>query len=498
MANWIGYGANLLVMFFLSPFVVHSLGDSTYGVWSLLVSLTGYMGLVELGTRGGLDRFINFYLGKNNHQSVNGVVNTGLVMFLFIGLVLVAVASILACFFGTFFSKTPVELLGVARITVILVAINLWLIFISAPFFQILTAFERFDLLNAINLVSLAIRAVLTVVVLKNGCGIVALAVIQAIATLIGLLATFYLSKRIYPQLVINLSLASRFHFRELFTFSLWGFVSSVGMQLLYWTDNVVIAVLLGPEMVTYYSIAGMLVIYSRGIVEQCSRLFVPQMIKSIAKEDWDSVRKIFLNGSNLIMAVGIPLLTGIAVFGKQFISLWMGPVYGTESYQVLMILACSQFFPFAILLGGAVINGLNKVRYGALMTFGQAVTNLILSVILVKYYSMGIEGVAWGTFYPRLVFTIFMHGVILKWIGLPWDSFLRATVSRWAFIIIGFTAISLTILNIDSSQNGWNYLGTRILLSSLLYVPLCWYVLLEKSTRGNLLSSVKLRWHEN
>ena len=33
-ANWVGYGASLLVMFFMSPFVVHTLGDVDYGVWS--------------------------------------------------------------------------------------------------------------------------------------------------------------------------------------------------------------------------------------------------------------------------------------------------------------------------------------------------------------------------------------------------------------------------------------------------------------------------------
>ena len=34
-ANWIGYGANLVVMFFLSPFVVHSLENAGHGVWFL-------------------------------------------------------------------------------------------------------------------------------------------------------------------------------------------------------------------------------------------------------------------------------------------------------------------------------------------------------------------------------------------------------------------------------------------------------------------------------
>ena len=62
--NWVARCANLAVLFLLSPFVVHRLGTEAYGVWSLLVSLTGYLGLVELGTRGGLGRFIPFYMGR--------------------------------------------------------------------------------------------------------------------------------------------------------------------------------------------------------------------------------------------------------------------------------------------------------------------------------------------------------------------------------------------------------------------------------------------------
>ena len=41
-----GYAVTVLVALFLSPFVVHSLGDESYGLWVLVVSLTGYYGLL--------------------------------------------------------------------------------------------------------------------------------------------------------------------------------------------------------------------------------------------------------------------------------------------------------------------------------------------------------------------------------------------------------------------------------------------------------------------
>ncbi|GAG42518.1 unnamed protein product, partial [marine sediment metagenome] len=50
-ANWTAHGANMVVLFFLSPFIVHTLGKVEYGIWGLLSVLTGYMGIFDLGIR---------------------------------------------------------------------------------------------------------------------------------------------------------------------------------------------------------------------------------------------------------------------------------------------------------------------------------------------------------------------------------------------------------------------------------------------------------------
>ena len=80
-ANWIGLGANLAVTFFMFRFMVHSLGDSRYGVWTLLTSLTGYLGLVDIGVRGGTGRYINYYLGRGQEEEVSDVVSTSLLFY---------------------------------------------------------------------------------------------------------------------------------------------------------------------------------------------------------------------------------------------------------------------------------------------------------------------------------------------------------------------------------------------------------------------------------
>ena len=60
-SSWSSLGANILVGVFLSPYIVHRLGDEAYGVWVLIFSLTGYYGLFDLGIRSSIVRYVAKY-----------------------------------------------------------------------------------------------------------------------------------------------------------------------------------------------------------------------------------------------------------------------------------------------------------------------------------------------------------------------------------------------------------------------------------------------------
>jgi len=81
MTNWSALVVNLVVMFFLSPFVVHTLGKMEYGIWSLLTVLTGYMGIMDLGVRASTGRHVILYLGKDDHEKIDHTIRTSLGFF---------------------------------------------------------------------------------------------------------------------------------------------------------------------------------------------------------------------------------------------------------------------------------------------------------------------------------------------------------------------------------------------------------------------------------
>ena len=62
-SNWTGYLINVVVSFFISPFIVHTLGNTGYGIWVFVGSITGYLGIMDFGMRYLERKLVPWYEG---------------------------------------------------------------------------------------------------------------------------------------------------------------------------------------------------------------------------------------------------------------------------------------------------------------------------------------------------------------------------------------------------------------------------------------------------
>ena len=72
--------SNIIVSFFMMPFLVHSLGNRWYGFWALAGSILGYYGLLDLGLSSAVTRFVSQAFGQKRHDEINILVNSAIVM----------------------------------------------------------------------------------------------------------------------------------------------------------------------------------------------------------------------------------------------------------------------------------------------------------------------------------------------------------------------------------------------------------------------------------
>jgi len=92
-SSWFALGVNVLVGIFLSPYILHRLGDEAFGIWVLIFSITGYYGLFDLGIRSSIVRYVAKYAATEDHHQLNCLVNTAMFSYGGIGLLAPACCS---------------------------------------------------------------------------------------------------------------------------------------------------------------------------------------------------------------------------------------------------------------------------------------------------------------------------------------------------------------------------------------------------------------------
>jgi hypothetical protein len=93
-SGWFALALQVAVAFLLTPFIIAKLGLATYGIWSLAIGVIRYLGLIDLGIRGSVGRYINHYLARNELVALDEVVSTSLaVLNNLLGLVALGAAA---------------------------------------------------------------------------------------------------------------------------------------------------------------------------------------------------------------------------------------------------------------------------------------------------------------------------------------------------------------------------------------------------------------------
>lgn len=436
-SNWVALGCTLVVGFFLSPFVVHRLGNVYYGVWILATSVVSYMSLLDLGLRGAVTRFVSrgYTLGK--HLDSSRAVSAALWLRLWISLV-IALGSVLLASLAPRLFLVPPEVRSTVRLVIILTGSSLAVTLLSGVFGGVLAALQRFDLLSALSITQTITRAAGVLWLLSSGRGIVGLAVWELTVAIAAGFALIAICFRAYPELQLFLRRPEGEILRKLWSYSIYIFVINIAIQAIHYTDNLVVGAFVSAQAVTFFAIGGGLIEYLRQLVASLTATFMPLASSFEADGKQEHLRRLLIQGTRV--ALLIALAVGLTLFfrGPTFIGLWMGNQYASVSGRVLRILLLAQFFAIANYTSANIAYGLHKHRPVALWSAVEAAANLCLSLLLVR--RIGIEGVAWGTTIPALlIHVLFWPRYICRTLAMPlreytWQSWIRPAMAAIPF----------------------------------------------------------------
>jgi O-antigen/teichoic acid export membrane protein len=473
LANWIGFAVQLIVAFFMSPILVHSLGAPRYGVWSLVESVLAYLMLFDLGVAASVVRYVARFEANGDLVRLNRIFSTSVCIFAAAGMVVIVATAGLAAV-GSTLTKIPFDLLHEARWMLILLGFNLAIGLPLNVFPSLLDGLGRYPAKTAIRTAGLLFRTALFLVVSWNQGGLIALAWVITGCNILEQLGLAAVGWWYLPGLRFSFSLVDRETFRLVRGYSLQAFVAMVAGRISFQTDALVIGAFLAPQFIAYFAVAGRLLEYAKNSLRAATNVLTPVVSAFEARGETAAIRGMFLNTTRYVLWFILPVQAGLHLLGKPFLALWMGPDYAGWSYPTLTILALPLSLLMSQSVSGRVLYGLGQLRLFTVVVVTEAVANLFLSLALVRPF--GIEGVAWGTTVPNIIGNLVVAEYTCRLLNVPLADYLRKSFLKPLAVVAPLVAAWSLVA-------AWTPLNTWFSLFSVIGIGLAAYSLLALGT---------------
>ena len=458
------FAAGAVAAFALRPFVVAHLGDALFGAWSVVASLTGYLGFADLGVRPAVVHHIARHDARGAIDEVNATVNTAFLVFALCGVAVLALGVAAAPLLPRLLPTLPADTVPAARLAMVLCALDVALALPLNAFSAVLVGKQRFAALSKTNLVVLVAKTAAVVAVLSAGLGIVALAVINLAGSVLEMGVKSALAFRAEPRLVFRPSLARKDRAKELLAYGLMAVLVSLSLLLVWQTDALVVGALVSVQAVTWFSNGASLPAYARQAALAAGRVLEPAAGSLMGRADDAGVRRLLATGSSTMLRLVLPALAYLVAVGDGFLARWLGASFRPVSTDVLTILAIGVAAPIGSYPFTAVMYGTNRMRPLAVVSLIEGCANLALSLALARPW--GVVGVAIGTAVPAVVVHLLvLPRVVGRAYGIRATPFLLRT---WAAPLAA-AAVTVVLLRAATPAAGtpsWSVLAALALLA--------------------------------
>jgi O-antigen/teichoic acid export membrane protein len=485
-SNWAGVIANLAVAFFLSPFLVHRLGDSGYGLWVLVLSVTGYMGLLDSGLRVSIVKHTAEHNARRDYEGLNRVLMTGLTLYGSLSVLVVLLAVVGSAWFTAFF-KVPAADVPVGRILVLIAGVNVALTLPLGVFGGLLSGLQRYDLVNRASILVLFARTIAIVVAVWAGYGLIGLGVVHIVSQLLNGVMLVTMSRRELPTMSLEPQRLEWETVTSLYSYSGFIVLNNVAMFLLFYSGEVLIGMFVGTAAVTPYALARSLVAYLSSLIGAMTQVFHPYASDQHARGNKDAVGKALLVGTKTSLLIALPVGVSFLIIGPAFIGLWVGPQYGHAASVLLAWLTIPQIVWLSQSTGGNVLLGVGKHRFLTFINLATGVSGIAIGLALIP--SLGGVGVAAGAAVPILI----TQGIILP-IYTTRALHLRFTEYAVGAYLVPLAAVLPYAAALFVVSQLWPathllVLAGEVVLCLIVYVPFAFVAGVEREYRQRIMA---------
>ena len=487
--SYVSIGLNNIVGLLYTPFMLRMMGQSEYGLYSLVASVVAYLTVLDLGFGNAIVRYTAKFRAEGKIREQYEMF--GMFFLLYIGIGVLALLVGLGLYFNVdylFDATMDDSELYKIRVMMLLMVFNLAFTFPMSIWGSIITAYENFVFQKLVGIVRIILNPLVMIAMLLIGYRAIGMVVVTTIFNVVTLLINYWYCKK-------RLKIQVRFghfqwgFFKEVSVYSFWIFLNAI-MDRIYWsTGQFVLGMFKGAAVVAVYAVAIQLQGIYMGFSTAISGVFLPKVTAMVTKEnDEKAISDLFIRTGRIQYIIMVFILTGFIVFGKSFICLWAGEDY-MDAYWIALCFFIPLIVPYIQNLGITILQARNQMKFRSILYVIIAVVSLCISIPFAKQY--GGIGCAVGPAFALIAgqiiaMNVYYHRVIHIDIPQFWKEIGKMSIIP---LIIGLLFYSL--FNVYEISTVW-MLIIGILVFSLVYIPMFCFFGMKSYEKGLFFSPVQ------
>lgn len=457
---------NVAIGIVLTPFIIRSLGDAEYGLYTLIGSFVAYLALMDLGLNNTIIRFVSKFRAERDKKGEEVSLGTTMKIYALISFTLVFIGVVLYFFIEDIFSKSlqPDEI-SKAKVMFLILVFNLAITLPGGAFTAICNAYEQFVFPRLIGIIRYVLRAISVIAVLTMGGKAISLVIVDTVFNIAVIGVTFFYV--VFKQKVVfDFTKWDKGMVKQIFSYSFWIFVLGIISQLQWNSGQIMIGVKANTIQVAIYGVGIMLGTYYATFSSAFSQLFLPRASQMSVQNSKEEQLEMMVKIGRISFMILMHVLIGFIVLGKEFIFLWVGDTY-KDAWSIALIIMFGYTIPLTQTFANSLVEAYNKISFKSKVYLICLTVGLIIGYFLLNNYN-GI-GVAAGITGGWLIAQVIMNVFYQQELKLNMLVFFKRVLQNQIFPIIIVTVISL-IINSFIIENSWILLVIKILSLSAIY----------------------------
>lgn len=451
--NVLSFLINVFVGLWIIPYLVKHIGVAAYGLVPLAMFFSEYVSVIIQSLNAAINRFLLIALQKKDFYQANRIFNTSLVIMLVFAFLQAILMAFIVFDLSTFIDF-PEALAYDAALLFLFTFLGFLLSLFRAVFATPLFAHNRLDLLRINDISQTLIRVGMIILLFSADEPLLRyVGIANFIASLLVFFQTFYFSRKLAPQIKIDLFLFDKGRVKELSNMGGWILVQQIGGLLFLKIDLYIVNKFIGANQAGEFAAVIQWNNLIRTMMAILSGVIAPIVMIYYARNEIDKLidlSKIAVKLMGLVLAVSVGVLCALS---EDILGLWLGESF--KNLEGIMILSLVPLVINLAVLPLFTINvAYNRVKFPGIVTFVLGITNFAFALFLVVQTELGVYGVLIATAIiltlKNAVFTPIYAAKILEINSLTFITPLFSGLFGFGFVYL-IALTGSTMLSIDS-----------------------------------------------